>query len=374
MQLLIAGDLVPTKSNYELFKDGDLKSLLGESLLSVWEASDYRIFNLEVPITDIKSPIPKCEPNLIASTKIIKGIKELNPSLITLANNHIFDQGVQGVESTKNILEGYNIKYTGIGSNIKEAKKPYIIRDNNISIGVYACAEHEFSIATESKCGANSFDFLNTFDDIQDLKKYCDYIIVLYHGGKEHYRYPSPYLQKVCKKMVEKGADLVVCQHSHCIGCYEEYLNSTIVYGQGNFIFDECDNDYWATSLLISLEISNNIKINYIPIVKKCNCIRLALENMANEILFDFKGRSSNILKEKFVEQEYEKFAKKNIENYLMNFSGIGKWMSRVDRYLFSGKLIKKRFSKEKLLAVQNFIECEAHRELFIKGLKNVIK
>lgn len=61
---------------------------------------------------------------------------------------------------------------------------------------------------------------------------------MLYHGGKEYYRYSSPNLQKTCRKMTEKGADLVLCQHSHCIGSYEEYNDSTILYGQGNFIFN----------------------------------------------------------------------------------------------------------------------------------------
>ena len=84
---------------------------------------------------------------------------------------------------------------------------------------------------------------------------------------KEHYRYPSPYLQKVCRKMVEKGANLVVCQHSHCIGSYETYNNSTIVYGQGNFIFNKHDNEYWNSSLLIKLRFEKGIKVEYIPIV-----------------------------------------------------------------------------------------------------------
>ena len=79
---------------------------------------------------------------------------------------------------------------------------------------------------------------MESLDHIQNLKDQCDYVIVLYHGGKEHYRYPSPYLQRVARKMVEKGADLVVCQHSHCIGCYEKYKDSMIIYDQGNFIFE----------------------------------------------------------------------------------------------------------------------------------------
>ncbi|MCX7883742.1 MAG: CapA family protein [Caloramator sp.] len=66
MQLLIAGDLVPTKSNLELFNAGDAKSLLGQELYSLWNSADIRIFNLEVPLTDKEEPIPKCGPNLIA--------------------------------------------------------------------------------------------------------------------------------------------------------------------------------------------------------------------------------------------------------------------------------------------------------------------
>ena len=32
-----------------------------------------------------------------------------------------------------------------------------------------------------------------------------------------------------------------------------------------------------------------------------------------------------------------------------------------------------KRYNKKNLLKILNIIECEAHRELFIKGLKDVI-
>lgn len=48
-----------------------------------------------VPITDKR--------NLIAPTCTINGIKAFNPSLVTLANNHILDQDEQGLKSTKYI-------------------------------------------------------------------------------------------------------------------------------------------------------------------------------------------------------------------------------------------------------------------------------
>jgi len=75
-----------------------------------------------------------------------------------------------------------------------------------------------------------------------------------------------PDLQKVCRKILEKGAVLVVCQHNHCIGTYEKYYDSTIVYGQGNFIFNKGSNSYWDTSLLIQVDFSDVLKVEYIPI------------------------------------------------------------------------------------------------------------
>jgi poly-gamma-glutamate capsule biosynthesis protein CapA/YwtB (metallophosphatase superfamily) len=180
MQIIIAGDLVPTEMNINFFNSADLSSLLGKELLQVWNSVDIRIFNLEVPLSDKETPISKCGPNLIAPTSTINGIKALNPSLITLANNHILDHGQIGLESTKDILNKHEIPFVGIGGNLFEAYKPHIIQKNELKIGIYACAEHEFSIATENTPGANPFDPLKSLNHIQDLKDKCDYVIVLH--------------------------------------------------------------------------------------------------------------------------------------------------------------------------------------------------
>lgn len=107
-------------------------------------------------------------------------------------------------------------------------------------------------------------------------------MIVLYHGGKEHYRYPSPYLQKVCRKLVDKGAGIVICQHSHCVGAMENWNGGTIIYGQGNFLFDHSKSEFWKTSLLIGLDLEKNIygkvvvNLAYYPLCKRNAFTRLA--------------------------------------------------------------------------------------------------
>lgn len=49
VQILIVSDLVPTKSNIDLFAKADISALLSEELLGKWNSPDIRIFKLETP-------------------------------------------------------------------------------------------------------------------------------------------------------------------------------------------------------------------------------------------------------------------------------------------------------------------------------------
>ncbi len=371
MSILIGADIVPGPTNIDLFKNSKVETLLGYELWEVLNHADYKVFNLEVPLTDCLNPIEKQGPNLIAPTSCVHGFKSMGIDLFTLSNNHIMDQGVQGVLSTIEVLNESDIAYVGAGKDIKEAMEPYYVKIKGKMYGIYACTEHEFSIAGNKSPGANPFDPLESLDHIYNMKKNCDYIIVLYHGGKEQYRYPSPYLQKVCRKMVEKGANLVICQHSHCIGCKEKYMEGTIVYGTGNFIFDYQTNEYWNSSLL--LKIDDIGRINYIPLVKKGGGVRLAAKKEAGNILLSFEERSSEIMNKEIVERKYCTLATESLPDYFMYFTGKKyDFAFRVINKLTNNKLQKyytnKRLPRMKN-AIRNYIECEAHRELILKGL-----
>ncbi|MDV5116074.1 CapA family protein [Clostridium perfringens] len=382
MEIIIGGDLVPTESNINLFNNGDIDELIGKDLKSILNKANITCFNLEVPLTNKLAPIEKCGPNLIAPTSTIKGIKAINPHFFTLANNHILDQGKQGLISTINILKNNKIYFAGAGNNISEAQKPYIFEKDDMKIGIYCCCEHEFSISTESIAGANPFDPLESLDHINKLKEKCDYVIVLYHGGKEHYRYPSPYLQKLCRKIVEKGADIVICQHSHCIGCEEIWKDGRIIYGQGNFLFDNSDSEFWQTSLLIKINLdtkNNKNEISYIPLIKKDNKVRIANNKKANVIMENFLKRSEEICCEDFVKVNYKKFAKQMQWQYLSAFSGKSsknifyRIINKITKNNFVRFYIGKRYLSKERIVIENFIQCEAHRELILEGLRDKI-
>jgi len=372
LSMIIGADIVPTENNIDLFNKGNVDELFGQEIIAALGGADIRIFNLETPFCDVCTPIAKNGPVMLAPRAAIKGIKALEPCLLTLANNHIMDCGLAGFDSTVKLLIDNDISFCGAGENVRSASKPFIFKQNGKNIGIYACAEHEFSIASEDSPGANPFDPHESYDHISDLKSACDYVVVLYHGGKELYEYPSPYLRKVCRKMIEKGADLVVCQHSHCIGCYEMHAGGTIVYGQGDFLFEQDLDQYWHNSLLLRVEFGNEMSIEYIPIVRTDHRVRLADKPRAAEILDQFERRSREILKDGFIETEYKRFAAEFSGSYLRTFHGEG-LIFRILNKLSGHKLVHKIYSDETLLAIRNYIECEAHRELIISYIKNKI-
>ena len=378
MKLYIGADFVPTDINKSLFEEGNGEALVGKELYEILKQSDLNVFNLEVPLTDAETPIAKFGNNLIAPTKTVYGYKSLEPIFLTLANNHSLDQGVEGLTTTINLLKQHEIAHAGVGANLKEAKKPFIFEKDGVRIGFYLCTENEFTMATCHSMGANPFDVLDSFDDVAALKEQCDYVIVLYHGGKEFYRYPSPMLQRYCRKFVDRGASLVICQHNHCVGSREDYNGGSIIYGQGNFIFnsDSYKNhrDFVKDAMLINVEATkDSFVICELPIRKTYNGTRLATEAEAVETLVAYKKRSEAIKDAHFVISNYKAFADTHVKRYLREFLGRS-FIIRAINALCGRKLMQFILGKTSYLAIQNYLECEAHHELFLRGIKNIKK
>lgn len=375
--IVIGGDIVPTESNLDFFINGDIEKIIGKDLYNYLSDNCFLICNLETPLSDSLSPIKKIGPTFATPTNAINGLKSLGVNLISLANNHIKDQGEKGIVNTCSSLEDNGIAFLGVGSSYFEASKPYFFHYNEMTIGVFSCVEHEFSTANDAySYGANTFDPLFSLDEIKRMKDNCDYAIVLYHGGKEYYRYPSPGLQRTCRRIVDKGADLVVCQHSHCIGCKEEYKSGCIIYGQGNFIFNKKNDEFWNSSLLVCLDSA--LKVNFIPIIRTETGTRRANATESAEIMKGFEIRSYEIQNPGFIENSYKRFAEQYFYKYIMIISGRKPRVITVLNKLTKGmvgKIVMKLYYPQKQkLFLKNYIECESHRELIITAITNAIE
>ena len=197
MKTLFLGDLSPTEISSPYFKKNNKEALFGD-MLSLFENSDFTFVNLECALTEVDEVIPKIGPPLKAPLEVAGVLAGIGVDLCGLSNNHIFDYGKQGVTDTINALKKAGIDYTGFGDNYGDSRCNYVYSDNNKSICVIAVCEHEYSYALEDRMGARPYDEYDTIDDIRKARKENDRVIVIYHGGKEQCRYPSPRLRKAC--------------------------------------------------------------------------------------------------------------------------------------------------------------------------------
>ncbi len=350
MKIVIGGDIsIKHEKATKACAAKDTKALFDKSMLDLFHSADEVIVNLECAITDKDTPIKKFGPNLRAPFGTGDVLKEAGVSLCAISNNHIFDFGKAGTKDTFEELARCGLPYTGYGDNVEDARKDYIIEREGKKIAVINVCEHEYTYAIANREGAREYDPYDTSDDIVNAKKNADYVIVIYHGGKEHCRYPSPRLLKLCRSMVRHGADVVLCQHSHCIGCYEEFEGGHILYGQGNFHFAReheagKDTTMWDTGLAVVVEIDENgLKFDMLPTIMENPCLRLANEEEVNKLLNELTERS------------------KSLED--------GTWYKEWQAFCNSGIPHANVFKGENTDLKAHYLDCEAHldvwRELF---------
>lgn len=304
-----------TKINCESIK-GDIKTLF-KDVVTVIKDADCAFVNVECALTESNYTIKKFGPNLKADPKCAKILKEVGFTHCLLSNNHIFDCGIDGVKDAIATLVENGLSWTGFGQDSNDSRRNLVVESGNKKICVIDVCEHEYSYALENRMGTRAFDLIDTLNDIDNAKKENDVVMVIYHGGKEQCLYTSPRLMKVCHAMSDKGADIVACQHSHCIGCYENYNDSHIVYGQGNFHFIGMNDSHphWKNGLILLFDIDNGINISFVPVVVCEKGIRLANETETKEIMDSFENRSEEIKNGKWIDG-WKEFCKDNIEGY----------------------------------------------------------
>ena len=375
---MIMGDLLILGDVYLNFKSEEnaieVNKYFSDRLLNTLKFS-FCIGNLESPITSLNQGIIKNGPNLKAKPAHAPVLQDIGVKAVSLCNNHILDFGPEAIQDTMNTLSGLNIAYFGICNELDYSNNFYVTSIKGHKVGFYTTCENEFSGYKKDTIGANVLESPRVFNEISECSKKCDHLIVLFHGGMELYRYPTPNQQTICRSFIDSGADLVISQHSHCVGCEEDYKGKKIIYGQGNFYFGASDIEEYKTAILISVSLSEKELItDYIPINLSGSFLDIAEGKTGEDIINGYANRSKELNSEGSSKLFYEKRIKNNY-GLLYAIFNKGKWYSRLDRHLFKSKLIK-RYSKKhikKLLFLLNYINCETHRELIVGLLKEML-
>lgn len=371
MKIIIAGDFCPYNRVQEFIDVSEFENVVSNEVVKLFSNMHYSIVNLECPVADsAQTNIDKVGPSIKTNSKVFDFLKYLNVNVVTLSNNHIMDYGDKGLFSTIQGCKDASIEYLGAGKSLKQAREPLLISDKNQKVAIINISENEFSTTSDDSPGANPLDLVNNYYDIKAAKRNNDYVIVIYHGGHEGYKYPSPRMKKIFRYFVDIGADLVVCHHSHCYSGYEVYKNKNIYYGLGNFIFDwpSIHNEAWNYGYFIEVDtLTNSVDIH--PYIQSSDSVTLTLLKEKNRLEFfdDLNALNDVIQDDEKLSDMFHNLTNQRLRGYLSI-------LQPYPGYLLTGAykrgVLPNLLSKSKILLQLNLIRCEAHQDLYIASLK----
>ncbi|MBE6196709.1 MAG: CapA family protein [Rikenellaceae bacterium] len=243
MKIIFCGDVMP---------GGVLpyqKEYITKEVKNYLKLFDLRIGTLEAAIgTDIPYDETKMNGRMnivYARNEDFFRVKELNFDIVSLANNHVFDLGEEGLRNTIDILKRNNIKYCGAGLNYEEASKPAVIERNGKSIAILAYCMYGnkylgyVELAGKDKAGVNPLDIDQVVTDIRKYKKIYDYVVVMPHWGREYQYLPMLECKDMSLQMIDAGADAIIGGHAHNIQPCIKYKGKPIYFCLANFLFPD---------------------------------------------------------------------------------------------------------------------------------------
>jgi poly-gamma-glutamate synthesis protein (capsule biosynthesis protein) len=256
-RISFAGDIImhiPVKSSAHSHRVVDFKTrdslnnngfdFLYYHIKDSLKQSEIAVANMEFPVFPPFESKPKV---FNSSPDAIRGMKWAGFNMVTIANNHILDQGNQGVVSTMRFLREDKIDYIGVGTDEAAARAGIVKTVHGIRIGFIGYTGY-LNYPRPKKQTEYHLNWLYDREelrqDIENMKKRCDYLIMVVHTGVEYATIPRDRDVELFKSCINWGTDLIIGHHPHLLQPMEKVTAADgrechIFYSLGNFISNQ---------------------------------------------------------------------------------------------------------------------------------------
>jgi poly-gamma-glutamate capsule biosynthesis protein CapA/YwtB (metallophosphatase superfamily) len=279
IRMNFVGDIILARRIQTHINNNGYQSLFNHIAPYLGEAADITIANLESPLTTSNTVHPTKPILLKGSPAHAAALSYGGIDMVTLANNHIIDYGIAGLQQTQSVVRNEGILCFGAGVDSYEALMPAFYSKSGLNLALLGNSNRTgqynnyqpYLDAGFNKPGFGNLTESNIRSQINSVRNVADIVIMNMHSGSEYSLVPgdsdseaenySPYLKvpaegdrEIRRYAIDQGADAVICHHPHIIHGFEVYNKKLIAHSLGNFIFDL---DYPETypSMILNAEV-----------------------------------------------------------------------------------------------------------------------
>lgn len=219
---------------------------------SYFKNNDIVLGNLEGPITDNGYEVNTATCILFKfATSTAIDLVEAGINVVSLANNHTYNQGSTGFSDTEKFLAESNV--LSFGSQVEENDESLVIKE---------IKNKKIAFIGLNNVGRN-IDKEKTEELVVEAKEKSDFILVYIHWGTEYAEKENQAQKDLAYWLIDEGADLVIGGHPHVVQPMEIYKNKMIFYSLGNFVFDQYFSEETQKGLMVQMVFDKDNKIEY---------------------------------------------------------------------------------------------------------------
>jgi poly-gamma-glutamate synthesis protein (capsule biosynthesis protein) len=215
-----------------------------EGIQSLLATSDLVVANHEGPITDLDQPQGKLDTGrkrywYRARRDCVDALLDAGVRVVSLANNHVLDFGVEALDETIRTLDVAGIAHCGAGPDRRAARRPAIVTAGDLRLGFVSFMQRydlymaEGIYARREQPGPLRLDLPRARQDLARLADRVDLPVVLVHWGR-NYKRRNPRQQRLANHLVDFGARLVIGHHPHIAQPIELIDGAVVCFSLGN--------------------------------------------------------------------------------------------------------------------------------------------
>ena len=168
---------------------------------------------------------------------------------VSVANNHSFDFGPEGLVEMLAILDREGIPRFGAGATLAEARRPLLLEkkgeENGLRIALLGANGYRADnyAPGETTAGVAPLREAEILAAIAAARKQADAVVPFVHWGPELVAQPREADMALARKMIDAGASAVIGSHPHVTQTIDIHRGVPIIYSLGNFVFDYFPDD-----------------------------------------------------------------------------------------------------------------------------------